>query len=39
MGASVNSLKQEYADLKESSRNYEIEDEVKQSSINDEIAR
>ena len=32
-------LKQEIAGLKESLRNYEIEDEVKQPSINDEIAR
>ena len=32
-------LKQEIAGLKESSRNDKIEDEVKQSSINDEMAR
>ena len=38
-GCEWEQLKQEIAGLKESLRNYEIEDEVKQPSINDEIAR
>ena len=39
MGASVNKLKKEIAGLKKSLRNYEIDDKVKQPSINDEITR
>ena len=38
-GCECEQLKQEIASLKESLRNFEIEDEVKQPSINDEIAR
>ena len=38
-GCECERLKQEIASLKDSLRNYEKEDEVKQPSINDEIAR
>ena len=38
-GCECEQLKLEIAGLKESLRNYEIEDEAKQSSTNDEIAR
>ena len=37
-GCECEQLKQEIADLKKPMRNYETEDEVKQPSINDQVA-